>query len=141
MHPIPCSHCASNFMRHDINPESPKLCNNCLLKEENRHPKKKENMEPTIEIQIKCPLKVHNEIEEYCINFGLNLTEYFLKSHFFLKENWNQSNKSSPILEASVNLLHNSASLACEKAEEQMEYPTLYNDVSLTDGVKKKRKT
>ena len=38
-------------------------------------------MENIINIQIKCPIKVHNEIEEHCINHGITLTKYFLNIH------------------------------------------------------------
>lgn len=81
MHPIPCSHCGGNFMRPTPDPEAPKLCNNCLLREEKRNPTKKENMESTIDIKISCPISMHNEIEEYCINNGISLTNYFIDLH------------------------------------------------------------
>lgn len=81
MHPIPCSHCGGNFMRPTLDPEAPKLCNNCLLREEKRNPTKKENMEQTIDIKITCPIKIHNEIEEFCINNGITLSNYFLDLH------------------------------------------------------------
>jgi hypothetical protein len=59
----------------------PKLCNNCLVREENRKPTKKETMESTIDIKITAPVHIHNEIEEYCINNGMNLSQYFLSLH------------------------------------------------------------
>lgn len=81
MPPIPCAHCGSNFMRPTNDPEAPKLCNNCLVREEKRNPTKKENMEATIDIKICTPVHIHNEIEEYCINNGINLSQYFLSLH------------------------------------------------------------
>lgn len=81
MSPIPCAHCGANFMRPTPDPEAPKLCNNCLVREEKRNPTKKESMEQTIDIKITCPIAIHNEIEEYCINNGINLSKYFLSLH------------------------------------------------------------
>ncbi len=77
MQPIPCAHCGNNFMRHTIDPEAPKLCNNCDIREQHRNPKKEKQME-TIDILIKCPKDEYAKIEEYCINKGMNITQYFL---------------------------------------------------------------
>jgi hypothetical protein len=38
-------------------------------------------MEHMINIQISCPINIHNEIEEYCINNGLTLSKYFISLH------------------------------------------------------------
>ena len=43
-------------MRPTPDPEAPKLCNNCLVREEKRNPTKKETMEQTIDIKITCPI-------------------------------------------------------------------------------------
>ena len=80
MHPVPCSHCGNNFMRPTIDPEAPKLCNNCSVREEKRNPKKVDKM-TKIGILIQCPQDVHVEIEELCINRGIDLTKYFLDLH------------------------------------------------------------
>jgi hypothetical protein len=94
MNPIPCAHCGNNFMRPTIDPEAPKLCNNCLIREEKRNPPKKENMEQTIDIKIKCPISVHNYIEEYCLNNGIDLTKYFLSLHESFKQVQEMENPS-----------------------------------------------
>lgn len=77
MHPIPCSHCGYNFMRPTNDPEAPKLCNSCLVREEKRCPKKEVFMK-TIDIVIKCPIDTHSMIEEYCMNKGISFSQYFL---------------------------------------------------------------
>ena len=87
MSPIPCAHCGANFMRPTPDPEAPKLCNNCLVREEKRNPTKKEPMEQTIDIKITCPIKIHNEIEEHCINNGITLSKYLLSLHETFKLN------------------------------------------------------
>ncbi len=86
MHPIPCAHCGGNFMRQTLDPEAPKLCNNCAVREEKRSPTKKETME-TIDILIKCPANIQHEIEEYCVTNGMNFTKYFLDLHANSKRN------------------------------------------------------
>lgn len=81
MPPIPCAHCGNNFMRPTIDPEAPKLCNNCSVKEEKRNPQTKVNMD-TVDILVKCPKDVQVEIEELCINQGVDFTRYFLELHY-----------------------------------------------------------
>jgi hypothetical protein len=51
------------------------------VREEKRNPPKKESMENIINIQISCPVTIHNEIEELCINKGMTLSKYFLSLH------------------------------------------------------------
>jgi hypothetical protein len=94
MHPVPCNHCGSNFMRPTLDPEAPRLCNNCMVREEKRNPTKKENMDTTVEILIKCPRETQIEIEEYCINQGIDFTKYFLQLH--------QASKNVSINDATV---------------------------------------
>lgn len=77
MQPIPCSHCGFNFMRQTTDPEAPRLCHSCKIREEKRSPTKKETMK-TIDIVIKCPVLIQAEIEEYCMNNGMDFTRYFL---------------------------------------------------------------
>lgn len=105
MHPVPCSHCGYNFMRSSTDPEAPKLCNSCLLRETTRNPKKKAIMEKNIDIKITCPLSVHNEIEEYCLNNGIDLNKYFLSLHDSFKMSFdfenNSDQKSDVIIEKS----------------------------------------
>ena len=77
MHPIPCNHCGYNYMRQTTDPEAPRLCNSCAIREEKRAPTKKDHMQ-TIDIMIKCPVQIHAKIEEYCICKGISLSQYFL---------------------------------------------------------------
>lgn len=81
MPPIPCSHCAVNFMRTTTDPEAPLLCNNCLVREERRNPKGGKRMEDTVNILIVCPRSIHIEIEEHCISQGIDFSKYFLGLH------------------------------------------------------------
>lgn len=85
MHPIPCAHCGFNFMRQNLDPDSPKLCNNCILREKKRTIKKEEIM-TTIDILITCPRQDQIEIEEYCINEGIDFTKYFLSLHYAFRD-------------------------------------------------------
>ena len=80
MPPIPCAHCGNNFMRSSIDPDAPKLCNNCLIREERRTTKGESKMS-TIDILITCPRETQIEIEELCINQGIDFTRYFLELH------------------------------------------------------------
>lgn len=80
MNPIPCSHCGRNYMRPTLDPEAPKLCNGCSIREEKRNPKG--NIMETIGILIQCPKQVQIEIEELCINQGIDFTRYFLELHY-----------------------------------------------------------
>jgi hypothetical protein len=84
MSPIPCSHCGYNFMRHTIDPEAPRLCNSCNIREKMRTKGTKMNTD-TVGILIQCPIQTQIEIEEYCINNGTDFTKYFL----WLHENFN----------------------------------------------------
>lgn len=82
MPPIPCAHCGVNFMRGNLDPDAPKLCNNCLVREEKRSTPKKEDNMSTIDIVIRCPREDQIKIEEYCINHGMDFTRYFLELHY-----------------------------------------------------------
>lgn len=83
MHPIPCSHCGNNFMRPTNDPEAPRLCNNCALRESVRIPSKKnEGEKEEVTILIHFPRQIQNEIEEHCIAHGLSFSEYFLRLYF-----------------------------------------------------------
>lgn len=80
MTPVPCAHCGYNFMRRTTDPEAIRLCNSCDIRENIRNPPKDKKME-TVDILIKCPLKVQAEIEEYCIAIGMDFSKYFLNLH------------------------------------------------------------
>ncbi len=80
MSPIPCSHCGNNFMRHTIDPEAPKLCNSCDLREKTRTKGNKMETQ-TVGILIQAPKETQIEIEEYCINQGIDFSKYFLILH------------------------------------------------------------
>ncbi len=102
MHPVPCAHCGNNFMRRSLDPETPRLCNNCLVREEKRNPKKEKDMHPVVKILIECPIESHKSIEEECINRGINMTDYFMGLHYEMKEAEEEikkiSNHPRPIL-------------------------------------------
>lgn len=85
MQPIPCAHCGFNFMRQNTDPEAPKLCNTCTIREEIRSPKKKDTMK-TIDIVIKCPVDIQADVEELCINQGIDFSSYFITLHKKFKE-------------------------------------------------------
>jgi len=80
MPPIPCSHCGNNFMMPTNNLEAPKLCNNCIIREDRRTNKGEKKMD-IVSILIECPREIQVEIEEICINQGVNFTQYFLGLH------------------------------------------------------------
>ena len=86
MPPIPCGHCGGNFMRPTIDPEAPKLCNNCLIREEKRQIVKEDTMS-RVDILIKCSQQDQIEIEEYCINEGIDFSRYFLELHYANQNN------------------------------------------------------
>jgi hypothetical protein len=69
-------------MRGNLDPEAPRLCNNCLIREEKRSTPKKEDNMSTIDIVVKCPREDQIKIEEYCINHGMDFTRYFLELHY-----------------------------------------------------------
>lgn len=81
MPPVPCAHCGVNFMRPLPDADVPKLCNTCLLRDQKTVPRKEENMD-TVEILIKCPRKDQIEIEELCVNQGIDFSRYFLELHY-----------------------------------------------------------
>lgn len=80
MPPTPCAHCGNNFMMNVNDAEALKLCNNCMYKEQKKNPKKGNDME-NVGILIQCPKKIQVEIEEYCINNGMDFSKYFLDLH------------------------------------------------------------
>jgi hypothetical protein len=82
MNPIPCSHCGVNFMRHTPDSEAPKLCNNCVEREKVRNPMKEIKKEETIKITIECPIKIQSEIEELCINRGIDFSTFFMNIYY-----------------------------------------------------------
>lgn len=78
--PIPCAHCGVNFMRRDLHIDAPKICNNCILKDQIRNPKKEVKVDK-IQVVLEVDQKTHAEIEEICINKGMTFSEYFLNLH------------------------------------------------------------
>lgn len=77
--PIPCAHCGTNFMRHNIDPEAPRLCNNCELKEKNK-PRGNKDMSD-VNILFNCDRKTQIEIEEHCTNVGISISQYLNGLH------------------------------------------------------------
>ena len=67
-------------MNPRVDLDAPKLCNNCIVREERRVPKVKDKNE-TIDILIKCDKHIQKEIEEICISRGLSFGEYFISLH------------------------------------------------------------
>lgn len=94
MHPIPCSHCGTHFMRRNLHPDAQKLCNTCEIKEEKRNPKGDKTVE-YVNILIKCPFVVHKEIEEKCISEGIDLSQYFMGLHHKVKTEVSEEEKPS----------------------------------------------
>jgi hypothetical protein len=78
--PIPCAHCGTNFMRHSIDPEAPKLCNNCIVREKQRPKLKGEDMSKA-KILIEVDKQTQVDVEEYCMNAGISLSAYFNNLH------------------------------------------------------------
>jgi hypothetical protein len=79
--PIPCAHCGVNFMRQSIDPEAPKLCNTCVIRDQQRNPKKVvQTMEKT-KLLIEVDRKTQVEVEEICINEGISMSDYFMRIH------------------------------------------------------------
>lgn len=98
--PIPCQHCGVNFMPHDVHPDDLKLCNNCVIKENIRNPKKEKSMQDdNIVILINCPRKDHADIEEACIRTGVTLSEFFMTLYQRSLENDSQSSSEEEFCE------------------------------------------
>lgn len=76
--PTPCAHCGWNFMRQNSHPDTPKICNNCILRMPKVEEKKSMNL---IQILIECPADIQKEIEEVCINQGISFSEYFIRMY------------------------------------------------------------
>ena len=82
MAPKPCNHCGNNFMIDKNDPACPTLCTSCILQEKNRAKNKGNQMEnDTIGILIQCPRATQIEIEEICINQGVDFSKYLLGLH------------------------------------------------------------
>lgn len=79
--PIPCAHCGTNFMRRSIDPDAPKLCNNCEVKELNKKQSKGETKMESVKLLIECPRKSQIEIEEHCTRQGLSISTYLIGLH------------------------------------------------------------
>ena len=70
-HPIPCAHCGVNFMRHNLSPDYPKICNSCMLKEKQHKKGNVENMN-MVKLLVEVDRQTQVEIEEICINEGIS---------------------------------------------------------------------
>jgi hydrogenase maturation factor len=72
-------------MRPTLDPEAPKLCNNCLIREATRseaiNSKVKKMDESKVNILVECPKEIQKEIEEICLNENLTFSAYFLQLH------------------------------------------------------------
>lgn len=82
--PVPCAHCGTNFMRRDLNPDAPKLCNNCEYNNRQREQNRINNKEKSnsqIQLLITCDRSTQIEVEEICMNQGLSISEYFIRMH------------------------------------------------------------
>lgn len=79
--PIPCAQCGTNFMRHNLDPEFPKLCNNCLYKAQQNQPKGEKKSMADMKILIEVDRQTNIEIEEKCMNEGITISEYFMRLH------------------------------------------------------------
>jgi hypothetical protein len=108
-------------MRHTLSQYSNKLCHNCLLREEKRNPKKEENMQDesdTVQILLKFPREIQIEIEEFCIENGIDFSQYFLKLYSLrkseIKETKEQEEKTCPVKH---NQIDDEAMKALEKTE------------------------
>jgi hypothetical protein len=78
--PIPCAHCGTNFMRRDIHPDAPKLCNNCSIKDQIRNPKQEIKLEK-VKLLIEVDRETQIEIEELCTNLGISISDYLVSLH------------------------------------------------------------
>lgn len=74
--PVPCKHCGYNYMR--ANEDQFGLCNNCIIAEERRNPKKGEIKMESIDILVKCPKDAYAKLEEHCINDGKDLSTFII---------------------------------------------------------------
>jgi len=54
------------------------LCNNCLVAEERRNPKKGEIKMSTIDVLVKCPQAQYAQLEEHCLKDGKDLSTFIL---------------------------------------------------------------
>jgi hypothetical protein len=70
-------------MRQQNEPDGPRLCNSCEVRENIRNPKGKEMQ--TVGILIQVPKETQIEIEEYCIANGKDFSKYFLELHLARK--------------------------------------------------------
>lgn len=80
--PANCSHCGALYMRRDLSPDAPRVCNVCENKEKARA--KTLPNAPTINkirIQIECSKQFLDEVEEICQAQGISYSDYFLQLH------------------------------------------------------------
>lgn len=88
MHPKPCAHCGTMFMPRNLGDESPTICNNCQVREDNKKPKGEKPMS-SIKIMVDCPQAEYARIEEIALNQGVSPSEYFMNLHKLnIQESW-----------------------------------------------------
>ena len=90
--PIPCNHCGYNFMRTTLDPDAPKLCHSCKLREEIRTKEVKKMSD--FKLMIDCDKETASQVEEICLKNNKNFSDYFLGLHIdFMKTQ--ESDKSN----------------------------------------------
>lgn len=79
MPPKPCGDCGINFM----SVAEEKLCHTCIGKAKEREERNKKAIKcmDKMKINIECDPRIQAEIEEICINKGINFSQYFLELH------------------------------------------------------------
>lgn len=112
--PINCSNCGVLYMRRTLDPDAPKLCNNCTEKEKLRTPKPMIKDE-TIHVLVKLPKSVYNPLEEHCRNEGLDMSTYFSSLHLARLELLNSHHQIPNVIEKSI------------RVENQIIYPVPEN--------------
>jgi hypothetical protein len=88
MSPRPCGRCGLNFMPTGTGDNIGRLCNSCLHKIERKKTKKTEESPMTnVQLKVDLPREVHIEMEEICINKGINFSQYVIKLHQYYIRN------------------------------------------------------
>lgn len=80
--PVNCAHCGALYMRRDLSPDAPRICNVCENKESARMRTLPTPPNPdTIRIQIEGPRKLLEEVEEMAQTQGVTYSNYFIDLH------------------------------------------------------------
>jgi hypothetical protein len=107
-------------MRKTIDPEAPKICDACKIRDDDRKKGEKKVSNKT-KILIECDPHTQAEVEEYCMIIGKNFSEYFLDLH-----------EKRKISELSI-MLNNPT----YQSTELLENPTLEDKSEKIDGRRK----